>query len=64
MIGWTLVRAQVGSAAVRPVSKPFIVNLDILLILHGSIQEDMILEFLEINKGSLKLCFQMFTTIL
>ena len=36
-----------GAAAVRPVSKPFIVNLDILVILHGSIQEDMILEFLQ-----------------
>ena len=61
---WTPIWGQVGSAADRPVSKPFIVNLDILLILHGSIQEDMILEFLEIKRGSLILCFQMFTTIL
>ena len=36
-----------GTVTVRLVSKPFMVNLDILVILHGSIQEDMIQKFLK-----------------
>ena len=43
--GWTPERGADNILCGGPVSKPFMVNLDFLVILHGSIQEDMILEF-------------------